>query len=377
MPEEICEKCHGAIKKGEKCSETDYGSGKFIHWPTCPSRSPESHSPEKPTEQMPSRIKQEVQEAKNYLDDIVTYGVKPRSTHIAQKHFGDFMYSLGELDTLGVNKDQLNEAGHWSVELGTLIIDQNWEGIQKYIVNFKHLPLFSDPSGDPPPEMTFIVDGLTLKDYYDLRDLRLLLMGLEKELIGKYGIIEAEPLSSKVRDLIKEKITEINNKIEASPSLEHHSISEEDLGKVKAWLISALGYSEAKANETIEILRRYGKYIPEHHSNGDPDPISPSEIPTLSDFTNWLKKRNTTFEQFQALPNPVKSLVYELYKHTMGDDPPLSTGTYVVRFNEGTSKQEDIEIEASSPEAATIEAARKYNEEHSEYPKTARILPLV
>jgi hypothetical protein len=136
-----------------------------------------------------------------------------------------------------------------------------------------------DPPGDPSPGMTFIVDGLTLKDYYDLRDLRLLLMGLEKELIGKYGIIEAEPLSAKVRDLIKEKITEINNKIEASP---------------------------------------------EHHSNGD--------------------------------------------------DPPVSAGNYVVRFNEGSPSQEDIEIQASSPEGATIEASRVFNTEHGEYPKTARII---
>jgi hypothetical protein len=329
-PTKTCERCHGAIKKGEKCSETDVGSGKFVHWPTCPSRSPESHSPEKPIEQMSSRIKQEVQEAKNFLDDIVTYGVKPRSAHIAQKHFGDFMYSLGEIDALGVNEDQLNEAGRWSVELGTLIIDQNWEGIQKYIVNFKQLPLFSDPSGDPPPETTFIVDGLTLKDYYDLRDLRLFLMGLEKELIGKYGIIEAEPLSAKVRDLIKEKITEINNKIEASP---------------------------------------------EHHSNGDPDPINPSEIPTLGDFTNWLKKHNVTFEQFQAMPQSAKSLIYQHYKSTMDDDPPASTGKYTVRFNEGTEKQEDIDVEAPSREAATIEAARTYSIEHSgAYPSTAKII---
>jgi hypothetical protein len=130
---------------------------------------------------------------------------------------------------------------------------------------------------DPPttsPSEVFLVDGLSLKDYYDLRDLRLLLMGLEKELIGKYGIIEAEPLASKVRDLIKEKITQVTNKIGASP---------------------------------------------EHHSNSDP-------------------------------------------------------GKYVVRFNEGTDKQEDIEIEAQSPEGATIEASRTFFTEHGVYPTTAKII---
>jgi len=65
----------------------------------------------------------------------------------------------------------------------------------------------------------FLVDGLTMKDYYDLRDLRLLLWGLEKELVGKYGIIEAEPLASKVRDLIKKKIEQVTSKIGSSSEI--------------------------------------------------------------------------------------------------------------------------------------------------------------
>jgi predicted RNA-binding Zn-ribbon protein involved in translation (DUF1610 family) len=81
--------------------------------------------------------------------------------------------------------------------------------------------------GGPNNSGETIVDGLTLKDYYDLRDLRLFLWGLEKELIGKYGVVEAEPLASKVRYLIKKNIEQITNKIDSTP--EHHSpLSEEN-----------------------------------------------------------------------------------------------------------------------------------------------------
>jgi len=178
---------------------------------------------------------------------------------------------------------------------------------------------------DPPPGAVFLVDGLTLKDYYDMRDLRLLLWGLEKELIGKYGITEAEPLASKVRDVIKEKITELTNKIGASP-----------------------------------------EHSPEHF------------FPTVGGLDKWLKKHNLTLEGFQALPNSAKSLIYEHYKHTMDDppdDPSVSPGKFTVRFNEGLPTQEDIELEATSREAATIEAARTYSIEHSgAYPSTAKII---
>jgi len=185
-PERICERCGKPIKEGETCAETDVGSGKYTHWPSCP---PEEHVPkieEKPT---------------------------------------------------------------------------------------------------PQGEAT-IVDGLTWKDYYSLRDLRLLLWGLEKELVGKYGIIEAEPLASKVRELIKKKIEQVTSKIGSTP---------------------------------------------EHHSSGNPHPPASTGNPDHS-------------------------------------------GKFTVRFNEDTEKQEDIELEAPSPEAATIEAARKYSEKHGEYPKTARLL---
>lgn len=67
------------------------------------------------------------------------------------------------------------------------------------------------------PGKYFLVDGLTLKDYYDIRDLRLLLWGLERELGEKYGITEATELGARVKDLIKEKIREIEAKLHSSP----------------------------------------------------------------------------------------------------------------------------------------------------------------
>ena len=56
-------------------------------------------------------------------------------------------------------------------------------------------------------------DGITMKDYYDLRDLRLMLWNLEKELAGKYGIIGALTLSEKLRGIIEDKIKEIGAKV--------------------------------------------------------------------------------------------------------------------------------------------------------------------
>lgn len=189
-------------------------------------------------------------------------------------------------------------------------------------------PLKVEVTTKPRPEERFLVDGLTSKDYYDLRDLRLLLWGLEKELVGKYGIIEAEPLAARVRDLIKEKISEINSRISASPK--HHSsppkpVSREEVEAEVDVLIDNLIQAIKTGGEVPDYLRE-----------------------ALRKSFTWLKT-----------------------------DPSASTGTpgkFTVRFNEGTSKQEDIKIEAPSREAATILAARKYHEKHGEYPKTARIL---
>jgi len=56
-------------------------------------------------------------------------------------------------------------------------------------------------------------DGITLKDYYDLRDLRLMLWSLERELGDKYDMPEARELAGKLRPVIERKIEEIRGKI--------------------------------------------------------------------------------------------------------------------------------------------------------------------
>jgi hypothetical protein len=65
----------------------------------------------------------------------------------------------------------------------------------------------------PGIEEAILGDGITLRDYYDLRDLRLLLWNLESELAKKYGIVEALPLASELRSVIERKIEEIRRKI--------------------------------------------------------------------------------------------------------------------------------------------------------------------
>jgi len=93
----------------------------------------------------------------------------------------------------------------------------------------KVCPICNTPRGERPveeferrveAEPGVLGDGITLKDYYDLRDLRLLLWNLEKELAGKYGIMEAIPVAAKLRGVIEDKVKEIGAKI--SPS-SHHS----------------------------------------------------------------------------------------------------------------------------------------------------------
>jgi hypothetical protein len=93
----------------------------------------------------------------------------------------------------------------------------------------------------PIPSEEYMVDGLLWKDYYTLRDLRLLLWGLEKELYEKYGISEASDLGRKVRGLISEKIREIESRLGS------HSHSSLDLCGLLKEAASALYYvSEVK-----------------------------------------------------------------------------------------------------------------------------------
>lgn len=110
----------------------------------------------------------------------------------------------------------------------------------------------------------FIVDGLSLKDYYDLRDLRLLLWGLEKELIGKHGIVEAEPLASKVRDLIKKKVEQVSSKIGSGS--EHHSSPQEGnlIERYNACMATHGGSSEVvhiRANATHVCMAEILGYL--------------------------------------------------------------------------------------------------------------------
>lgn len=65
-----------------------------------------------------------------------------------------------------------------------------------------------------PVEAGILGDGIMLKDYYDLRDLRLMLWNLERELGDKYGMPEARELAAKLRPVIERKIEEIRRKID-------------------------------------------------------------------------------------------------------------------------------------------------------------------
>jgi hypothetical protein len=63
------------------------------------------------------------------------------------------------------------------------------------------------------PEEIYITPKLTLKDYYDLRDLRLLLWTLESELCGKYGVSKACELATKLKPTIEAKLKELEAKL--------------------------------------------------------------------------------------------------------------------------------------------------------------------
>jgi hypothetical protein len=63
------------------------------------------------------------------------------------------------------------------------------------------------------PEEVRIARNLTLKDFYDLRTLRLMLWTLENELCGRFGVKKACDLAGKLRPVIEEKIKEIEAKL--------------------------------------------------------------------------------------------------------------------------------------------------------------------
>jgi hypothetical protein len=63
------------------------------------------------------------------------------------------------------------------------------------------------------PEEIRIAKSLTLKDYYDLRDLRLLLWTLESELCGKYGVSKACEVATRLKPVIEAKLRELEAKL--------------------------------------------------------------------------------------------------------------------------------------------------------------------
>ena len=63
------------------------------------------------------------------------------------------------------------------------------------------------------PEEIILAGRLTLRDYYVIRDLRLLLWNLKKELCERYGIEQACETAEKIKPVIEAKIKEIEAKI--------------------------------------------------------------------------------------------------------------------------------------------------------------------
>jgi hypothetical protein len=63
------------------------------------------------------------------------------------------------------------------------------------------------------PEEVYITEKLTLKDFYDIRTLRLLLWTLESELCGKYGVSKACELATKLKPTIEAKLRELEAKL--------------------------------------------------------------------------------------------------------------------------------------------------------------------
>jgi hypothetical protein len=325
LPEKTCDRCHRTIVKSDGYSETDYGSGIWVHWPNCP---PEEHVPKEPARPAPpsweSVSEAVVKEAEipTFTPALLGLVKKAWETKTDQRFWEWFITPNSD----GVAVTLSGTAKPHEFFPKEIIEKMHYDETQKIFVTKSSLEHHSEPEkicercGKPikagemsaetdtgsgkyvhwtacPPEPsiterleaqvpmdgTSIVDGLTWKDYYGLRDLRLLLWGLEKELVGKYGIIEAEPLAAKVRDLIKKKIEQITSKIDSTP---------------------------------------------EHHSSGNPDHSNPGFPPQYTDFENWLKKaQDMTIEQFQALPQDRKDFIYGLFKSLWGNPrPPASTG---------------------------------------------------
>jgi len=63
------------------------------------------------------------------------------------------------------------------------------------------------------PEEIYLTPRLTLKDYYDVRDLRLLLWTLKAELCEKYGVSKACDLAEKLKPAIEAKLRELEAKL--------------------------------------------------------------------------------------------------------------------------------------------------------------------
>jgi hypothetical protein len=271
MPEKTCERCHLPIRKGEGYAETDIGTGKWVHWPSCPPSArvfPETT--EVKEERVPNRVEINAFVSKikfnlggrtidvygdqgQILWGILESGGIPSEPNMVEinEFVSEIEFDLERMtiDVYGKNgrilwgvagsrvspsSPSFSSSHHSSPEricerCGKPIKEGETSaetdiGSGKYThwpscPPEEHVPKIEEKPS-PQGEAT-IVDGLTWKDYYSLRDLRLLLWGLEKELVGKYGIIEAEPLASKVRELIKKKIEQVTSKIGSTP--EHHS----------------------------------------------------------------------------------------------------------------------------------------------------------
>lgn len=336
MSEKICEHCHQPIRKGESYAETDIGTGKWVHWPSCPPSArvfPEKEVKEErllnPNEFIEPVLGRCAYDSFFLVNDLY-------AGYTAKCEHGSITVDYAdpkEIIKLAEKSQMLiSLAGDAWKEVGR----EGFGEIVDYAEATKLLKQLSEKKGfrtrsshsnpEKPLEEVFIVDGLTLKDYYDLRDLRLMLWGLEKELIGKHGIIEAEPLASKVRELIKKKVEQISNKIGSSP--EHHSnpISREEAEAEINVLIDNLAEAIRKGGEIPDYLRdALKKNFMFFKSN-------PGFPPQYTDFENWLKKfQNITVEEFTKLPQERKDFIYGLFKTSWGNPHPLiSTGKEVL-----------------------------------------------
>jgi hypothetical protein len=63
------------------------------------------------------------------------------------------------------------------------------------------------------PEEVYITEKLTLKDFYDIRTLRLLLWTLKTELCEKHEIAKACEVATRLKPTIETKLKEIEAKL--------------------------------------------------------------------------------------------------------------------------------------------------------------------